>query len=109
MYQVLKKFEGVEVMTEANIYLDGKVQSRTVFMPDGNRKTLGVMLPGDYEFCVGDREVMEVIGGSCTVEIIGEGAKNTYKAGETFGLPAGCRFKILCGEIMQYICSYYKE
>lgn len=44
------QFENVTVIKKANVYFDGKVTSRTVLFPDGSRKTLGFMLPGEYEF-----------------------------------------------------------
>ena len=41
-------FHGVDVVKKANIYFGGKVSSRTVLFPDNSKKTLGVMLPGEY-------------------------------------------------------------
>ena len=43
-------FENVKVEKNANVYFDGKVTSRNIFFTDGTKKTLGVMLPGTYEF-----------------------------------------------------------
>jgi len=40
----------VEVVKAANIYFDGKVTSRVIKFADGTRKTLGIMMPGDFEF-----------------------------------------------------------
>ena len=40
----------VDVKTLVNIYCDGKVQSRTLRYPDGKLQTLGVYLPGEFEF-----------------------------------------------------------
>src|SRR5574340_1075956 len=56
----MSEFKGVTVVKEANIYFDGKVTSRTVLFPDGSKKTLGVMLPGEYEFGTGD--IVAVVG-----------------------------------------------
>jgi uncharacterized protein YaiE (UPF0345 family) len=53
-------FENVNVVREANIYFDGKVTSRTVIFKDGSKKTLGILLPGDYEFGTKEKEIMEV-------------------------------------------------
>ena len=68
---MMEKFENVTVLTKGNIYFDGKVQSRTVLFPDGGKKTLGVILPGDYEFGTADREVMEMTAGVATVMLPG--------------------------------------
>ena len=42
--------KNVNVETKANYYFDGKVTSRNVFFDNGSKKTLGIMLPGEYEF-----------------------------------------------------------
>ena len=57
----MSEFKNVTAVKKANIYFDGKVTSRTVILKDSERKTLGIMLPGDYEFGTGDKEVMEVL------------------------------------------------
>ena len=43
----MKEFKNVTVVKKVNSYFEGKVTSRTVFFPDGAKKTLGVMLPGE--------------------------------------------------------------
>ena len=45
----MSEFKNVTIVKKANIYFDGKVTSRTVVFSDGSKKTLGIMLPGDYE------------------------------------------------------------
>ena len=62
-------FEQVTVVKKANVYYDGKVTSRTVYMPDGSRKTLGIILPGEYEFGTADKEHMEVLAGTLHVHL----------------------------------------
>ena len=51
----MPEFKNVTVIKKANVYFDGKVTSRTVMFPDGSKKTLGVMLPGEYEFSTADK------------------------------------------------------
>lgn len=46
----MDSFTQVEVVKKANVYFDGKVTSRTVIFGNGERKTLGIMVPGEYEF-----------------------------------------------------------
>jgi uncharacterized protein YaiE (UPF0345 family) len=46
----MSKFENVTVIKEANVYFDGRVTSRVLEFADGSKKTLGIMLPGEYEF-----------------------------------------------------------
>ncbi len=52
-------FENVTAVAKANIYFDGKVVSHTVLMPNGAKKTLGVIYPGSYHFGTGAPERME--------------------------------------------------
>lgn len=46
----MTEFNGVTIIKKANIYFDGKVSSRSIIFSDGSRKTLGILLPGEYEF-----------------------------------------------------------
>ena len=46
----MSEFTNVTIVREANVYFDGKVSSRIVLFPGGEKKTLGIMLPGEYEF-----------------------------------------------------------
>jgi len=100
------RFENVTVVKKANVYFDGKVTSRTVLFPDGSRKTLGVMLPGEYEFSTGVSEVMEVLGGEMTVLLPGKTEWQTFRAGESFSVPANASFKLKIAGVADYCCSY---
>ena len=57
------EFNNVKVIKKATVYFDGKVTSRTVYFENGERKTLGFMMPGEYVFNTGVEELMEVTGG----------------------------------------------
>jgi len=105
---VKDRFEGVSVLKKLNIYNEGKVMSRTIFLPDGERKTLGVMFPGEYEFGTSDRELMEVVAGKTEVLLPGSDVWKTFGPGDSFGIPADSRFKLRVTELMEYVCSYYK-
>lgn len=100
------RFENVTVLKKANIYFDGKVTSRTVLFPDGSRKTLGFMLPGDYEFNTGAREVMEILAGEMEVLLPGKENWQTFRAGQTFEVPANSSFKLKLNVAVDYCCSY---
>ena len=41
----MENYKNVDVDKLANIYFKGKVVSRNIFLKDGSKKTLGVMLP----------------------------------------------------------------
>jgi hypothetical protein len=59
----MSEFANVSVKLEANIYFDGAVTSRGITLADGSVKTLGVMLPGEYEFGTEVAELMEISSG----------------------------------------------
>lgn len=105
----MSEFKNVTAVKKANVYFDGKVTSRTIIFEDGERKTLGIMLPGDYEFGTGDKEIMEVLGGSMDVKLPGSDNFVTYKEGESFTVPANSKFSLIVKEVADYCCSYIKE
>ncbi len=41
----MSQFENVTIVKAANLYFDGKVTSRTILFPNGERKTLGILNP----------------------------------------------------------------
>ncbi len=103
---MMGQFENVIVIKKANVYFDGKVTSRTVVFADGSKKTLGIMLPGDYDFGTEAAEVMEILAGEMEVLLPGETQWQTYKAGDSFNVPANSRFKLQVKTVADYCCSY---
>jgi purine/pyrimidine-nucleoside phosphorylase len=99
-------FENVTAVKKANVYFDGKVTSRTIIFPDGSKKTLGVMLPGEYEFGTGAAEIMEVLGGSMTVQLPGSDEWQTFTEGQAYNVPANSKFKLKISEVADYCCSF---
>jgi purine/pyrimidine-nucleoside phosphorylase len=102
----MDKFEKVTVEKKANIYFDGKVTSRTVLFADGSRKTLGIMLPGDYDFGTAAAEEMEILGGELEVLLPGKTTWQSFRAGDRFDVPADSRFKLQIRTVVDYCCSY---
>ena len=102
----MDRFERVTVVKRANVYYDGKVTSRTVLFADGTRKTLGIMMPGDYEFGTASREVMEILNGEMDVLLPGNEDWQTFKAGRSFEVPADSSFKLRLTGLADYCCSY---
>jgi hypothetical protein len=102
----MSEFTNVTVVKKANIYFDGKVTSRTVIFADGTKKTLGVLLPGEYTFNTGAKELMEIQSGLMAVQLAGETSWRTIKGGESFEVPADSSFTMRVQEISDYICSF---
>lgn len=99
-------FDNVTVVKKANVYFDGKVTSRTIVFPDGSKKTLGVMLPGEYEFGTGAAEIMEVLGGSMEVLLPNSEKWETFNEGQAYDVPANSKFKLKIKEVADYCCSF---
>jgi len=104
----MSEFRNVTVVKKANVYFDGKVTSRTVLFSDGSRKTLGVMLPGEYEFSTADREIMEILAGDLDVLLPGESNWRTIKGGESFDVPANAKFSLRIRSLTDYCCSFIR-
>jgi purine/pyrimidine-nucleoside phosphorylase len=101
-------FKNVAVIKKANIYFDGKVTSRTVLFADGTRKTLGIMVPGEYEFGTADKEIMEILAGKLEILLPGADSWKKISANESFEVPANSKFKLKVFELTDYCCSYIK-
>ena len=104
----MQEFNNVTVVKKANVYFGGKVTSRTVVFPNGEKKTLGIMLPGDYEFSTDAKEIMEVLAGSMDVLLPGAADYRAYKAGDVFEVPSKSSFKLTLTEVADYCCSYVR-
>lgn len=103
---MIEQFDSVTVAIPANIYFDGKVTSRTVRFADGSVKTLGVMLPGEYEFGTEKPELMEITSGKLEVFMPGEKRGTVYGGGESFNVPGDSMFQVKVKEITDYVCSF---
>lgn len=104
----MNEFKNVTVVKKANIYSDGKVTSRTVLFADGSKKTLGIMLPGEYTFGTDAKEVMEIFSGDLDILLPGSKEWNKIEAGQSFEVPAKSEFKLKIRSLTDYCCSYIK-
>jgi purine/pyrimidine-nucleoside phosphorylase len=102
----MSKFENVTILRNANQYFGGQVTSRTLFFANGEKKTLGIMMPGEYRFDTHKKEVMEIQAGEVEVLLPGETVWQTVTDGESFEVPANAEFDIKVNAITDYCCSY---
>ena len=101
------EFSGVTAVAKANVFFEGRVVSHTLRMPDGSKKTLGLIYPGEYHFDVKDPERMDITAGSCRVRLAGQDRWQEYTAGGSFKVPAGSGFDIaVASGIDEYVCSF---
>jgi len=105
----MSEFTNVTVIKKANVYFDGQVTSRTILFPDGTKKTLGIMQPGDYEFGTEAAEVMEILAGDLDILLPGKENWQQVGAGDSFEVPANSSFKLKIKEMTDYCCSYLPE
>ena len=101
------QFTGVSVQTKANVYFNGDVVSHTIVLPDGARKTLGLIRPGSFHFNTDAPERMEIVDGACRVTIDGSAEARAHAAGSEFTVPGKSGFRIeVEGGLCQYVCSF---
>jgi purine/pyrimidine-nucleoside phosphorylase len=99
-------FANVTLTTAANVYFDGKCISHSFSLPDGTKKSVGVVLPSTLTFGTAAAEIMECVGGSCEYKLAGSDVWVISKEGEQFHVPANSKFDIKVGEAYHYICHY---
>lgn len=101
------KYENVTATAKANVYFDGKVVSHSIELASGEKKTFGIIFPGEYHFGTEAAELMEISDGSCSVVLDGSEEKTSYQSGDSFNIPANSGFTISVTEgVAQYVCSY---
>ena len=104
----MAEFKNVTVIKKGNVYFDGNVTSRSIIFADGSRKTLGVMLPGEYEFNTSEKEIMEILAGDLDVLLPGAVEWRAVRDGETFEVAAHSSFKLRVRKLTDYCCSFVK-
>ena len=102
----MSEFKNVTVVKKANVYSEGKVTSRTVLFADGSKKTLGIMLPGEYTFGTDAKELMEILAGELDVLLPGETTWKRITGGQSFDVPAQAKFSMKVLALTDYCCSY---
>ena len=105
----MNNYKNVDVDKLANIYFEGKVISRNIFLNDGSKKTLGVMLPGEYEFNTESRELMEIMSGKLNFKLKDDDDWKLISEGKDFNVPKNSSFKVKVLELVNYTCSYFDD
>ena len=105
----MDNYTNVDVDKLANIYFEGKVISRNIFLKDGSKKTLGVMLEGEYEFKTTSRELLEIHSGKVNVKIASDKEWTLINEGMYFNVPKNSSFCLEVLELVNYTCSYFDD
>ena len=106
MSNITTTIDGVSVKTEASVFFYGKCVSHQLTLPDGTRKSVGVILPATLTFNTGAPEIMECVAGSCEYKLAGTEAWLKSVAGEKFSVPGNARFEIRVTDAYHYICHF---
>ncbi len=102
-------YKNVDVDKLANIYFEGKVISRNIFLKDGSRKTLGIMLIGEYNFNTEKRELMEIISGKLKFKVKDDVEWKIITNNMQFNIPKNSSFEVEVLELVHYCCSYFND
>ncbi|MBF0434498.1 MAG: pyrimidine/purine nucleoside phosphorylase [Magnetococcales bacterium] len=92
-------------MLNVNEYFDGKVKS-IGFQTATLRATVGVMMPGEYEFGTSQKETMTVVSGALTVKLPGQETWQTYAHNQSFQVAAQQKFQLRVEVDTAYLCTY---
>ena len=102
----MSEFKNVTIVKKANVYFDGAVTSRTIKFADGTTKTLGIMLPGEYEFNTDAPELMEILEGDLDILLKDDEAWQTIAGGQSFEVAGNSSFKLKIRTVTDYCCSF---
>jgi uncharacterized protein YaiE (UPF0345 family) len=102
----MSQYNNVSVVKKANVYFEGNVTSRAVLFEDGTKVTLGIMLPGEYEFGTAQKEIMDIQSGELSVLLPGNDQWLDIAQPTKFEVPANASFKLKVKTVTDYICSY---
>jgi len=100
------EYQNVTAIAQSNVYFEGKVISHKIILSDGQEKTLGVMMAGEYTFDTAVAELMEVTAGEMEVLLPDATQWQIFKAGESYQVPANASFSVVTSDVCDYVCSY---
>lgn len=92
-------------MLNVNEYFDGKVKSIS-FQGEPLPATVGVMMPGEYEFNTAQKETVTIVNGALTVKLPGQQDWQTFRQGESFIVAAQQSFQLQVASDTAYLCTY---
>lgn len=92
-------------MLTINEYFEGHVKSISFAQSEG-RASVGVMLPGNYEFGTSQPEIMHVLSGQLDVLLPGQDSWQSFAAGSHFNVAGDQRFQLRVSVDTAYLCEY---
>ncbi len=104
----MAEFNNVSIAKAANILFEGHITSRTIVFEDNSRKTLGIMLQGEYELNTVHKEVIDIQRGILEVMLPAQDWVR-YEGPASFEVPANSKFKLRVHSLVDYCCSFIKN
>ena len=104
----MAEFNNVSIAKAANILFEGNITSRTIVFEDGSRKTLGIMLQGEYELNTVHKEIMDIQRGVLEVLLPAQEWVK-YEGPASFEIQANSKFKLRVHSLVDYCCSFIKN
>jgi purine/pyrimidine-nucleoside phosphorylase len=92
-------------MLKVNEYFNGDVKS-IAFSTSEGPATMGVMVPGNYEFSTSSKEYMTVVSGMMRVKLPDETEWRAYHPFETFIVQKDKKFQLMIESDTAYLCLY---
>ncbi len=90
-----------------NVYEGGDVQSLGFQNADGSESTVGVLVPGEYDFGIAERE--EHVTATTGKLQLGEKSKETVRAiPNGFIFTKGTPITFIIEETTSYLCNYFE-
>lgn len=99
------EFNNVSIAKEANILFDGNITSRSITFEDGSKKTLGIMLPGEYELNTVNKATIDINSGMVEVMLPAEDWVE-YVAPAKIKIAQNSKYKLKVTSLVDYCCSF---
>ena len=101
-----QQIQSVSIATKANVFFDGKCVSHAIVTANGEKKSVGVVLPSHLTFNTAAPEIMECVSGACKYKLAGSDSWQHSGPGDKFSIGANSSFEIKVSESYHYICHF---
>lgn len=101
-----QQIQSVSIATKANVFFDGKCVSHAIVTANGEKKSVGVVLPSHLTFNTAAPEIMECVSGACEYKLADSDNWQHSGPGDKFSIAANSSFEIKVSESYHYICHF---
>ena len=101
-----EQIQSVSIATKANVFFNGKCVSHAIVTANGEKKSVGVVLPSHLTFNTAAPEIMECVSGACEYKLAGSDSWQHSGPGDKFSIGANSSFEIKVSESYHYICHF---